>query len=270
MEVSILMGVYNGADTLRVAVESIFAQTYQDFEFIVCDDGSTDDSYTVLEKCQNIFGRRLILLHNDKNQGLASSLNRCLAVAKGTYIGRMDADDRSASERLSKQLSFLKEHPDIGFVGCCAYKFDENGVYGTFKYPAFPTLRNLRWNACFIHPTMLLHRNVLDAVGGYDENPFCVRCEDYDLWLRLYAMGYQGANLQEKLFYYYEGQQNLCKRKYRYRINESFVRARGFWLNHILLSGLPYVIKPLVVGLLPARLLCGVKSAGEGKEEERE
>ncbi|WP_040658598.1 glycosyltransferase family 2 protein [Oscillibacter ruminantium] len=254
MKVSVLMGVYNGADTVERAISSIFQQTFQDFECIVCDDGSTDDSSAVLCACQQKYGPRLVLLENEHNRGLAPTLNRCLAAATGAYIARMDADDVSAPERLERQVAFLQTHEDVSFVGCCAEKFDETGVYGEFCYPAFPSVKDLRWNACFIHPTVLFRREALEAARGYDEGESRVRCEDYDLWLRLYAMGHHGANLQEKLFFYYEGSGNLCKRKYRYRVNEAVVRAAGFRANKMLLRSLPYVVKPLLVGLLPVKL----------------
>ena len=255
MVISVLMGVYNGADTVERAIASIFQQTFQDFECIVCNDGSTDGSAAVLRACKQKYGQRLVLLENERNIGLAPTLNRCFAAAKGAYIARMDADDISAPERLERQLRFLAGHHNVSLVGCCAEKFDETGVYGEFCYPARPSVKDLRWNACFIHPTVLIRREALNAVQGYDERDSRVRCEDYDLWLRLYAAGYHGANLQEKLFFYYEGSGNLCKRKYRYRINEAVVRAAGFRANKMLLRSWPYVVKPLIVGLLPGQLL---------------
>lgn len=263
MMISVLMGVYNGADTVRAAIDSVFHQTFQDFELIVCDDGSTDNSLAVLELCQEQYGARLIILKNLKNIGLAPTLNHCFTAATGDYIARMDADDCCAPQRFEKQIDFLQSHSEIGFVGCCAHKFDETDVYDQFCYPAYPNLKNLQWNACFIHPTVIFRREVLEAAGGYDEGNRCVRCEDYDLWLRLYAMGYKGANLQEKLFYYYEGSQNLSRRKYRYRLNEAIVRWHGFQKNKILLTSLPYVVKPLLVGLLPARQLQRMKRYGK-------
>lgn len=254
MNVSLLMGVYNAESTVRKAVDSIFAQSYQDFELIVCDDGSIDGSYAVLEECHRQYGTRLTLLQNEINRGLAPTLNRCFTAARGLYIGRMDADDRSAPERLARQMEFLQTHQDIGFVGCCALKFDENGVYDTFRYMKYPEKKDLLWGSCFIHPTVLIRRAVLESAHGYSERKFCVRCEDYDLWLRLYALGYRGANLQETLFYYYEGTRNMKKRKYRYRVNEAIVRAIGFYRNRMLLQGIPYIVKPLVIGLLPIKL----------------
>lgn len=124
----------------------------------------------------------------------------------------MDADDISVPQRLERQLAFLRKHEDIAFVGCCARKFDQHGVYGEIVYPACPDKKDLLFNSCFVHPTVMMRRSVLTAAGGYSEADSRVRCEDYDLWLRLYAMGYRGANLQERLLDYYEGSQNLYKR----------------------------------------------------------
>ncbi|HEX3018062.1 MAG TPA: glycosyltransferase [Caproicibacter sp.] len=260
VEVSILMGVYNDADTVDTAIASIFNQTYQNLELIVCDDGSTDGSSAVLEACQRKYGERLVLLSNKTNCGLAVTLNRCFSVAKGLYIGRMDADDRSSPERIGRQVEFLQAHNEISFVGCCAYKFDGDGVYDTVIYPPYPNKRDLLWGSCFLHPTVMMRRSALETVHGYCEQKSCLRCEDYDLWLRFYSMGFRGANLQEKLFYYYEGSKNLAKRKYRYRVTETIVRVKGFYANHMLVRGLPYVIKPLAVGLLPAKLLLALKN----------
>lgn len=185
MEVSILMGVYNNADTVETAITSIFHQTYQDFELIVCDDGSTDGSSAVLEACHRKYGERLVLLNNKTNCGLATTLNRCFSVAQGTYIGRMDADDRSAPERIDRQVKFLQTYTEISLVGCCAYKFDEGGVYDMAIYPPYPQKRDLLWGSCFLHPTVLMRRTTLEAAHGYCEQKSCMRCEDYDLWLRL-------------------------------------------------------------------------------------
>lgn len=257
--ISVLMGVYNGADTVARAVGSIFIQTYPVLECIVCDDGSTDDTYAELKACRERYGARLVVLRNEHNRGLAPTLNRCFSLAKGTYLARMDADDISAPQRLERQLAFSREHEDIAFVGCCARKFDQHDVYGEIVYPACPDKKDLLFNSCFVHPTVMMRRSVLTAAGGYSEADSRVRCEDYDLWLRLYAMGYRGANLQERLLDYYEGSQNLYKRKYRYRLNETVVRAVGFRANGMGLRCWPFVFKPLVVGILPPPLLRELK-----------
>lgn len=259
IETSIIMGVYNTANTIEAAIASIFEQTYETFEFIICDDGSTDNTSQILEKCKSIYGERLILLKNTKNQGLAKTLNTCIGRARGEFIARMDGDDISHPDRLEKQIKFLIDNPQVAFVGSNAVKFDENGPYGFFRNSRQPKKEELLYKSRFIHPTIVFRRNCLNSVGGYCESDYCLRCEDYDLWLRLYAKGYFGANIQEELLDYYEGSQNLSKRKYRYRVNEAIVRYKGFKSNKILLRGLPYVFKPLIVGLISPKVVNWVK-----------
>ena len=114
MTVSILMSVYNGASTLSAAIDSVLTQTYRDFEFIICDDASSDESWEILCTYQKR-DPRIQLLRNDQNCGLAASLNHCLKAAKGQYIARQDADDVSDPERLERTLQYQIDH-DLPYV----------------------------------------------------------------------------------------------------------------------------------------------------------
>lgn len=259
MMVSVLMGVYNAADTVERAMNSLLRQTFSPLEILVCDDASTDGSLGVLRALQERHPDKIRLLQNAENQGLGATLNTCFAHATGDYIARMDADDVSLPMRIQQQADFLESHPAFAMVGCNAEKFDEQGIYGELRYPKAPQPRDFLWNNPFLHPSMLIRAAVLRELGGYDPRNWCKRCEDYELWMRLYAAGYRGYNLPDILFQYYEGQENLIKRKYRYRITEARVRFRGFRDNKMLLRGLPYVVKPLLVGLLPGKMLREMK-----------
>src|SRR6266851_2185358 len=110
-KVSVLMSVYNGATHLREAVESIKAQTWEDFEFIVIDDGSTDESGSILAEYLRLDAR--VKIHTQNNHGLAAALNTGLDLARGKYVARMDADDISVPERLATQVSFMEAHPEV-------------------------------------------------------------------------------------------------------------------------------------------------------------
>lgn len=114
-KVSIIMGVYNGAHRMDKSIQSIINQTFKDWEFIICDDGSSDGSF---EKLQEYAKKdtRVIAIKNPKNAGLAQTLNNCLSVAKGQYIARMDDDDYSYPDRLEKEVSFLDTHPEYDIV----------------------------------------------------------------------------------------------------------------------------------------------------------
>ena len=129
-KVSVIMGVYNLAnrDILEKAIFSILNQTFKDFEFIICDDGSTDNTFEIVKDiCKN--DNRVVFLQNEVNKGLAYVLNKCLDNAKGEYIARMDADDECYLDRFEKQVKFLDENLDYGVVTSNAEVFDENGVW---------------------------------------------------------------------------------------------------------------------------------------------
>ena len=132
--ISVIMGVYNGETTVAESVKSIMASTVKDIEFIICDDGSTDRTREILET----FARddaRIKLLFNGRNEGLAYSLNCCLAIASGSYIARQDADDVSHSERLERQRDFLDHHSEFGFVGTSARLIHNGEMWGIRRYP---------------------------------------------------------------------------------------------------------------------------------------
>ncbi len=255
--ISVIMGVYNprNKDIFNLAIQSILDQTYTDFEVIICDDGSNEATLEMLSEVASL-DDRIKVIHNNGNQGLAFSLNHCLEIAQGDYIARMDDDDISAPTRFEVERKFLDEHKDIAWAGCNADLIDGTGkVWGTRKFEEFPTVNSLLFNAPFIHPTVMIRREVIDKAGGYSVAKQTRRAEDYDLWLRLYALGYRGANIQDKLFQYREDAFAYTKRKYRYRIDEAIVRYQGFSRLKLFPKAWIYVLKPLVVGLMPAWLL---------------
>ena len=196
-KVSVIMGIYNCAPYLQEALDSLYAQTFRDFEIILCDDGSTDSTYNIAFENSKEHPN-IVLLRNEKNMGLNVTLNRCLAVAKGEYIARMDGDDICSSDRFEKQLNFLEEHPDLAFVSCPMYMFDENGIWGQTHSIPFPTKDDvLAHSPCFTHAAVIMRADVYREVGGYTVSDYLLRVEDCHLWFKLYAAGYKGGNLQD-------------------------------------------------------------------------
>jgi len=181
--VSVVMAAHNAEATVGAAVESILAQTFGDFEFIVVDDGSSDGTWAVLHDFHDV---RLRRVRNAANRGLAAALNRGIAAARGGYVARMDADDVCHPERLARQAAFLDEHPDIGLLGTAFEILDERGARLGERVRASDdeTLQAqlLRWNP-FCHGSVMVRRGLLRRVGGYDERFHCA--QDTDLWLRL-------------------------------------------------------------------------------------
>ena len=196
-QVSVLMPVYNGALYLREAVDSILNQTFIDFEFIIVDDGSTDETSAILDGYTD---PRIVRVTNQNNLGIIEALNRGLAVACGKYVARMDADDISLPERLSQQVQFLEEHPEIGILGTGIIEMDDSKVWRSCR-PVYPAV--VRWHlffyTCISHPTMMVRRAIYEQLGGY--GPTFTHAEDLDFLLRA-AFEHKVANLPSHLLRY--------------------------------------------------------------------
>lgn len=195
-KISVIMSVYNGMPHLQEAVESILNQTYKDFEFIIVDDGSNDGTWRYLISLK---ARRIKLIKNKKNLGLAASLNIALWQAHGDLIARMDADDISLPERFERQIEFLLKNPSIDLCGTWADLIDENGiVVGEKKYPISDNLmkKALAWYSPIIHPTLIAKAKFFRELKGYD--PRFDMAEEYELLMRA-KNKYKMANIPRKL-----------------------------------------------------------------------
>ncbi len=201
--ISVLMGVYNREKTVGRAIDSILKQTFEDFEFIICDDASTDGSLKVLYEYAKK-DKRIKVLHNGQNIGLAGTLNKCLAYAKGEYVARMDDDDVSQEGRFEKQVSFLDTHTEYVLLGTGRKIFDKQGVWGIESVECEPSVLEVFLRGGFTHPTVMIRRNPLIEVGGYTSLPRTQRCEDFDLWCKLYERGYKGYVIGDVLLEYFE------------------------------------------------------------------
>lgn len=198
-KVSVLMSVYNGSQYLREAVDSILNQTFTNFEFIIIDDCSTDNSWEILT---NFADRdaRIVLIKNQENCGLTKSLNKGLDIARGEYIARQDDDDVSYLDRLHKQVAYLDSHPSIAFVSTGVDYINENGNFLWNYIPEVDPVA-LRWNLFFKntirHSTAFWRRELINQeVGDYDSS--FTYSQDYDLWIRI-AEKFLIATLPEAL-----------------------------------------------------------------------
>jgi glycosyltransferase involved in cell wall biosynthesis len=181
--VTVLMPVYNAAQYLRDAIESILNQTFRDFEFFIINDGSTDSSREIILSFQD---PRIRLVDNGTNIGLTKSLNKGLKLAQGEFIARLDADDIAYPQRLSEQLSKFAAQPRLGLLGSWYDVADlMTGQVSVVRRAVDPVI--LRWDLLFRnqfgHSTVMFRKEACDAVGGYDEKSDLA--EDYDLWSRI-------------------------------------------------------------------------------------
>lgn len=263
IEVSVVMAVYNteNKEILELAVDSILNQSLKELELIICDDGSTDGTYRLLKEI-SYRDNRITLLKNQKNMGASVSRNRCMALAKAEFIAIMDADDYSDEKRLEKQIAFLKSCPEYDYVGTAGQYFNDTGKksIGTYWFCEYPKKEDFLFTLPFVHASLVFRKQVLLAVKGYNEVPKVTRSEDYDLLMRLYSRRCYGANLKEVLYFIRLDDRTFKRRKYKYRLNECVVKYKGFRNLGLMPKGLFYAVKPLVVGLIPIKLLNTIKS----------
>ncbi len=250
--ISVIMGIFNCADTLAEAIDCILAQTATDWELILCDDGSTDDTFAVASVYQAQYPDKIVLLRNETNLGLNATLNKCLSAAKGKYIARMDGDDRCAVDRFEKELAVLEQEPDIAIVSTDMAHFDETGIWGRIAHPTAPEPRDLLRETPFCHAPCMVRREAYEAVGGYSVSERLLRVEDYHLWVKMYKAGFRGRNIHEVLYHMRDDRHAYSRRKFRYRLNEAYVKALVVKLFHLPITGYVHVLRPIIVGLLPA------------------
>lgn len=201
-KVTVLMSVYNGERFLREAIDSVLSQDFQDFEFLIVDDASTDGSAMILESYEDA---RIRVDRNERNLGLTASLNKGIALARGEFVARMDSDDISTKDRLSKQLSHLEAFPSCAAVAGKVLFIDSCGkVTGTWNDDqATTTLEEIRHFLpkanCLAHPSMMIRKAVLERYQ-YDEKHHAA--EDYGLWLTMCADGLVIEKLTDTILMY--------------------------------------------------------------------
>lgn len=260
-QISVIMGVYNqwNRESLRQAVFSVLHQTFEDLEFIIYDDGSCLEAAVYIKELKEL-DPRIVLIGKEENHGLAFSLNACIDHARGKYIARMDADDVADAGRLQVQYSFMELHPEYAWCGCNARLFDENGVWGYRKMPEIPGYKDYLRYSPYIHPTVMYRRDIFEEIEGYRPGEQTLRCEDYEMFMRLCQHGLKGYNIQQFLFSYREDEKSFRKRKMKYRVNEARLRYRNFKEMKLLLPvGWLYVLRPVAGGLLPAGMTARLK-----------
>ncbi len=251
-KVSIIMGTYNCEGVVTQAIDSILAQTFGDWEFIICDDGSTDNTWGTLI---DYVGRnpKFILLRNIENHGLAAVLNRCIDASSGEYLARQDADDISVETRLEEQVAFLDRNNDVSVLGTYGELFHADGnCWGEIKSPEVPEKKDWIRGASVVHASVLMRKKDVLGVGKYDEK--IIRVEDYDLWTRMISKGYRIRTLPRALYKICWGISDYSRRKFKYRLIEARVRLECCRRLNAPLADYIYIFKPLVIGIMPLRV----------------
>ena len=247
------MGIYNCASTLAEALDSLYAQTYQDFKIILCDDGSTDDTYKVAERYANDHDN-IVLVRNERNMGLNYTLNHCLKYADTEYCARMDGDDISLPTRFEKEIKFLDEHIEYAIVTTPMKHFDGNGIFREGKGGFEPNIKDFPKHTPFCHAPCMVRTEAYLAVDGYTVDDKLLREEDYHLWIKMYMKGFRGYTLEEPLYMMRDDRNAARRRNFKARKNEAYVKHLA-----VKMLGLPfyyniYCLVPLIKGIMPNRL----------------
>ncbi len=227
--ISVAMSVYNNAPHLGPAIESICAQSFADFEFLIVNDGSSDGSGAIIDAFA-ARDRRIRPIHQE-NRGLIASLNRMLDEARAPLIARMDGDDIALPARFERQLAFLAARPDHGVVGTWARCIDEDGAERAELCRDQPTshdelLTQLESGPLLCHPSVMMRRDIVRTVGGYRHA--YRHAEDYDLWLRL-SERTKLASIPERLLLYRHSETQVSSR----HVVPQATAVAVAWLAHL-------------------------------------
>ena len=249
--VSVIMGIYNCEEYLKEALDCIVNQTYTNWEVIMCDDGSKDNTIAVAQKFVDKYPDKFRLLKNEQNMGLNYTLNKCLYEAKGDYIARMDGDDLCSPERFQKEIDVLDNNPDIAIVSTEMEFFDENGVFGRNHCIESPTKNYFNKKTPFCHAPCMVRKEAYLAVDGYTVDKRLLRVEDYHLWAKMYAKGYKGINIKEVLYMMRDDRNAQKRRSFKSRINSAYAHSEAIKMLKLPFYSYIFCLVPIIKGLIP-------------------
>lgn len=210
---------------------------------------------------------RIRVIGSKANHGLGYALNQCIASARGKYLARMDADDISHPKRFEEEISFLKDHPEYMWCGTNCKLVDDRGIWGEGVRPEEPGTDDYLKYSPYIHPTVMYRASLFKKVAGYDEGKKTARCEDYELFMRLFGLGYKGYNIQKCLLDYRVDRENYHNRSWKNRFHEGQVRYEGFrGLGILWPKGWLYIFRPMVSRFVPSSMIVRKRSVWQTYE----
>jgi glycosyltransferase involved in cell wall biosynthesis len=234
--ISVVMPARNAAATLAATLDSLVAQTFKDFELVLVNDASSDDTPHIAESYCSRLSIRLV--HHAENQGVAKSINEGLAQSDSIFVARLDADDLARADRLEKQLAFMTAHEAVDVCGSHMEVFsEEEGSQMASFVLAHPTSHAAITTAfvqrcAMAHPSVLARRRLFDEIGAYD--PRFDFAEDYELWCRAALLGRQFANIAEPLTRYRRHGGQVSRQKAQLQFSRDIAIKRKYltgWLD---------------------------------------
>ena len=251
--ISVILPVYNGQVYLRESINSILNQTFTNFELIIINDGSKDQSEKIIKSYKDIRIKHI----SRPNKGLPITLNEGISLANGKYIARQDQDDISKSDRFEKQVKFLMHNDEYYYVGTNAIEIDENGC--EIRHKSMNTnweiiVKYLPITPQFIHPSVMFRREFFDICGLYNVNYY--DNEDMELWFRSVLFNLKGTNLTENLLLYrvektfYNKRRNVRLANSEYKVRKLYLKKLQYPRYYYLLLIVTFVFR-----LLPEKII---------------
>lgn len=260
-KISIIMGIYNPKtkEMIDKCLNSIINQTFVDWECILCDDGTSNNMFDyIIEKYS--FDKRFVFIKNERNLGLRVALNNAIKHSKAKYLVRQDIDDYSDINRLSILYKIAIDNPEWDVIGTSMMKFADDKIWGKYTPRVFDIKKKdfLKGNVV-AHATTIIKKSSIEKVSGYRVAWETIRCEDIDLFMRMFAKGCVIKNIDVPLYFVREDKDAYSRKKYANRIKEAVVKYKGFKMLNMPLWGYIYVFRPLIVGLVPNKLMFFLK-----------
>lgn len=256
---SIIMTVYNGEKYISQTIESILSQSYREFEFIIIDDGSTDDSFDI-SKEYSLQDNRIRLYRNKQNLWVVKTRNILLSKVSQDikYIAIIDADDIADLKRMKKQIDYLKSHIDISFLGSDIDIIDESGKIiweRIYPHTHHEISKSIFQKSPLAQPAVMIRKSALDVIGQYDSD--FERCQDYELWCRAFDRWYKIANLDQKLTKYrvYWEQWKSCHLKLSLRNTIKIQRKYIFQKKYFSFGNILYFIAENILAIFPSTFI---------------
>lgn len=222
-KISVIMSTYNDSNYIRDAIRSILNQSFRDFEFIIIDDASSDDTIKIIKEFAD---SRIRLFLNSENQGLTKNLNKALTLAMGEYIARMDGDDISHLDRFQKQVEYLDSHPDVYLIGSAVHSFGASDLVWRLPDDSEELKVRMLLRPVFAHPSFMFRKALVNEGITYDES--FRTAQDYDFASRV-AEKYKIGRIQDILLEYRIHQKQISRLAGENQIsNADRVRQRLF------------------------------------------
>ncbi len=253
--ISVAMGIYNCGLTLAESIDSLLSQTYSNWELVMCDDASTDETLSIALDYERRFSN-IRVLKNEKNIGLAATLNKCIenACKEAEFIARQDGDDLSEPKRFEVQVEFLDTHPEYAMVSTGMTCFDESGDWGLMLKPERPQIKDFAHSSPFCHAPIMMRRKALVSVGNYTVSKYLRRGQDFYLWHKFYVAGYYGYNIQEPYYKMRDDRAATQRRRFKDRLYGAKVHLEMMKNLKLPIWNYPFAFRTVIVGLLPKSL----------------